>query len=1117
MAAIDTALFSSRLSAAFEMQRMHPESFGSSDTFVVYVGDADPDRAVPSRSAVFQIFLTGYEFPNTAFVLNASQSTLTVLTTGKTAGSMLSECARVVPAPVKMAVHVIPKADLTAGLPPHFSELFKEKAGVVLSEDQEQKGRFVETVQQCLQAKTRVDCGDGISRIIRLKDAASVAAHGNSSRLAVAGLTESLVPLLEKTIDSRGKIAHSKISEQVSQAISMCREHFDSFRSISEEEASLYDNAIFLPVVMSGGTYELSVNAASDDKALHFGVIIALVGAKYREYNSLVARTYFVNPTKEQERLYRLLVEARDAALQQMVVGRKLAAVAEAVNKVFIEKQPAVKDRLLKTCGYGVGIEIKEAGSTLSLKNVDTTFAPNQVYALQIGVKDLANAEARDQRGKQYCLFLGDTILCQAEGPARNLTAAAAADPGDVSYAVDLDARADSRNAPQKQKQNKNSKRKDVDEDEDAEESFSDESGEEDNESEDGKASRKRRKTIDTDNIIEGRRSRALRAASEAKKMEEIDKKNVELLEMLMETENRPKSLDGIGGKEFSFLHELREKRIEAYRSSAALPAGLRPNEVFVDQNNSAVLFPVFGRHVPVHISAIKSLSEFSGSGFFYLRFNLAVDPAAAEEAVKAGKNPLAYVQELSFRSKDGESFKQIAAQFREMQKRLKADEAKKKQQSAQENGANQDQQPLLLDRTGNPTLYDNFEILPKIGRGKQNSGKLQAHRNGLRFASDANETVDILFSNIRYCFFQPSKTENVCLIHFHLKSPVTVGKRKVQDVQFREQVTDDVDYIEGPKNQHLTEQEAAIRERELKLMRRKLNQAISEVVDKIQKKFAAGGFPELKFEWPEDSLGFRGSPHHNLVDLMPTKSCLVSLVEPPFFVLALEDAEVAWFERIGPTVSTKNFDLSFVFKDYSRPVVRIDNIERFYYSVKQTEDGRKEQVMLDRVYDLKKWLNLSRIPYFESVLALNWMQIMKAIKEGMVEAAEEEDEEGQWHPFGENGWLTYLEGEGGAPGGGSGSGSEEGSEQDEDEEFDAGGSSEDEYEGDSDEDMDEYVESESDEDDDFEEEDDGEDEDDWDAQEERLAEEDKRRAREWGDDEGDGNAGGRSSKKIRR
>jgi hypothetical protein len=54
-----------------------------------------------------------------------------------------------------------------------------------------------------------------------------------------------------------------------------------------------------------------------------------------------------------------------------------------------------------------------------------------------------------------------------------------------------------------------------------------------------------------------------------------------------------------------------------------------------------------------------------------------------------------------------------------------------------------------------------------------------------------SNQRIDVLFSNVKHLFFQPCDNELVVLIHFHLKSPIMIGKKKTKDIQFFREATD--------------------------------------------------------------------------------------------------------------------------------------------------------------------------------------------------------------------------------------------------------------------------------------------------------------------------------------
>jgi len=110
----------------------------------------------------------------------------------------------------------------------------------------------------------------------------------------------------------------------------------------------------------------------------------------------------------------------------------------------------------------------------------------------------------------------------------------------------------------------------------------------------------------------------------------------------------------------------------------------------------------------------------------------------------------------------------------------------------------------------------------------------------------------------------------------------------------------------------------------------------------------------------PYRELGFNGVPFRANVLCAPTTDALVSLTDPPFLVITLDEVEVAHLERVQ--FGLKNFDLVFVYKDYTRPVSHINSIP------------------METLENVKEWLDSSNIPFSEGPLNLNWPTIMKTV-----------------------------------------------------------------------------------------------------------------------------------------
>ena len=96
------------------------------------------------------------------------------------------------------------------------------------------------------------------------------------------------------------------------------------------------------------------------------------------------------------------------------------------------------------------------------------------------------------------------------------------------------------------------------------------------------------------------------------------------------------------------------------------------------------------------------------------------------------------------------------------------------------------------------------------------------------------------------------------------------------------------------------------------------------------------------------------------MVSMMPTMHCLVQLVEAPYTVVSLNDIEIVSLERVG--FNTSSFDLVVIFKDFSRDVCAIGNVP-----AKQLDD-------------IRKWLGVQDIKFFESKIPLQWKRILKQI-----------------------------------------------------------------------------------------------------------------------------------------
>jgi nucleosome binding factor SPN SPT16 subunit len=242
---------------------------------------------------------------------------------------------------------------------------------------------------------------------------------------------------------------------------------------------------------------------------------------------------------------------------------------------------------------------------------------------------------------------------------------------------------------------------------------------------------------------------------------------------------------------------------------------------------------------------------------------------------------------------------------------------------------------------------------------GRKTQGNLEAHSNGMRFISTRQEIVDVMYSNIKYAIYQPCENEIMVLIHFHLKNPIMIGKKKHNDVQFYTEIVDSSQAVDNSRRSMYDPDEMDDEQRE-RQMRKKLNQAFKDFCKKVDAVAKKNGY-ELEFDIPYRDLGFTGNPHKEMVTIMPTLNCLVNLTETPFFVVDLVDVDHVHFERV--TYMSKAFDMVLVNKDFNKEPWRVDMIP----------NGDKDSI--------QDWLTDMEITYTEGPMNLNWKQIIATVR----------------------------------------------------------------------------------------------------------------------------------------
>jgi nucleosome binding factor SPN SPT16 subunit len=891
--------------------------FNGASSIVINMGKAEEVPEFYKNNAV-HFWLLGYEFPTTLMLFTLD--TLYIITTQKKAKYLDQiKGGRI---PVEVLVRGKDAAE-NEKLFVKIADIIKSagnKVGVIPKDNS--KGPFVDEWKKIFEEHCKdveqVDICQALSvNAFSVKDEAELRAMRTSSKACVALLTPYFLDEMSSVLDQDKKIKHSVLADKVYKKLD--DDKFWKTVQLPNKQKLPNDldpeqlDWILGPVIQSGGKFDLKWNQDTDNDVLSPGVIIACMGLRYKSYCSQIARTFMVDPSKTQEGNYKFLLNVHNLVMKEIrdgVMAKDVYAKAHAYVK---SKKPELEKHFLKNVGFGIGLETKDTTLILNGKN-NRQLKDGMTICVQTGFSDIPNPG--DKTNKVYSLVLTDTIRVTTSEPVI-FTGDAPTDVDATSFFFKDEEEAEP--APKKEKKDP------------------------------------RVGAVATKNITTTR----LRSERSTQVDEDADKRRREHQKQLAarkQKEGMARYAEATGGGDGKEVKKF--KRYESYKRDNQFPPKVRDLGIVVDQKNATVVLPVMGRPVPFHINTIKNASKSDEGEWSFLRINfLSPGQGVGRKDDQPFEDASAhFVRSLTFKSMDGDRYTEIANQISNMKR-----DAVKKEQEKKDMEDVVEQDKLVEIRNRRPAVLDNVFIRPAM-EGKRVPGKLEIHQNGIRFQSplSTQQRVDVLFSNVRHLFFQPCAHELIVIIHVHLKDPIIVGnKKKTKDVQFYREATDiqfdetgnrKRKYRYGDEDEFEAEQEERRRRQELDRLFKSFAEKIAE----------AGRSENIEVDMPLRELGFNGVPFRSNVYIQPTTECLIQITEPPFMVVTLEDIEVAHLERVQ--FGLKNFDLVFVFKDFTRPPFHINTIP------------------VESLEDVKEFLDSSDIAFSEGPLNLNWSVIMKTV-----------------------------------------------------------------------------------------------------------------------------------------
>eukprot|EP01125_Pyxidicula_operculata_P003841 TRINITY_DN1526_c0_g4_i1.p1 TRINITY_DN1526_c0_g4~~TRINITY_DN1526_c0_g4_i1.p1 ORF type:complete len:1092 (-),score=312.51 TRINITY_DN1526_c0_g4_i1:129-2945(-) len=781
-----------------------------------------------------------------------------------------------------------------------------------------------------------VNVSELISDLLSVKDTSELKNCKTAASISVAVIKNFLLNKIEEIIDEEQKVPHDKISEDTEQL-------FLTPEKISPKLIPSVVDSCYHTIIQSGGKFDLNVFAKNNSSMLETsGPIICSLGARYKQYCSDVARTYLINPTPDQTSNYNSLLAVQDVIIKAIKPGVKLSELYQKGMEVLEKK--GLQKNAFPDFGWSIGLEYIDTEFKIT-GDCQKKISKNMIFNIRVGLQKLK------KDAKEYSLLVADTVLIGENGQAEVLTEKALKKIGDVSYELGETNANDSKSAPQKSQKPPPKKAAPPVKSEPvkraaAQKPVSKPKFDEEELESSGFSLRKNEKLHSIEIGARRLRSTTAREMKFNKNSSQEAKRLAHQKELEDKQIKKFMKLSSQKGHESEDETALSREYI-SYQSSNNFPIDIGREKIFVDPARESVLLPMYGLMVPFHITTIKSATKNDD----YLRVNFKVPGASLPSGPSAFKDLTAtYIKELTYRVPDPASLNTAVRLINELKKRVSTRETEIAQKSSLK-----EQPALILEKPGSrfPKL-NHCNIRPNLG-GKKSTGVLESHSNGFRFSTKKGK-VDIIYSNIKHAFFQPAENSLIVALHFHLHNEIMINKKKTKDVQFYMEVMEASTALgAGRSSSRYGDNEEIEEEQREREIRNKMNKDFQTFVKRMDE-----CYPKLEFDMPYRELGFYGVPFRNNVFLTPTLHCLVNVIEFPFFVMSLEDVQIAFFERVQ--FSLRNFDLVFVFNNWTEKEVHINTIP------------------MEKLETIKEWLDSCDIKYYEGSANLNWRRLLDSI-----------------------------------------------------------------------------------------------------------------------------------------
>lgn len=918
--------------------------FHKSNVFCVIAGKANKSEdATPQER--FQIWLNGYQLTETFIVFLKNQEKVLILASDKKK-DFLSPLLK-----SDSSIEFFQREGDDSGNLSNIRKAIEKEGGsdIALLKDAEAHGTFFENCYSFVKGfnKKEGDASTAVQGLMNFRSKSDIKVQKSAGDIACMILKTNVIANIEEALDNEEYESHDKIKDKAIRFL----ENKKCVNKLKDKlKVDLDEIEVVYSTVQSGNKFVLSCKNSDDKNYLssNEGTIIVGVGVKYKELCCNVTRTLILNAKTQHKELYNFTLNVLKHIVSECLkVGTSFSSVYKKVIE-YIEKNkesecPSLKSvdlkaHFVKSVGHPIGLEFSQRNFLIKEHNDKVYVNNSTTYNISVGFE---NVEGNDK--KIFATWISETVAVDDVGEIQVLTSSSSTALQTALYELESDSEGEDEEGEETSRHGKN---RNKDKNGDVKKKIGISSSILNNAA----------SVIVSDRLR--RRNKNSLAHSNEQEIEELKKRQQVLRENKI---NEIKSKFAKGKVDFSNLSKKNIKRMQdlkAFSEPENFPKDLKPNKIHIDHKHSCILVPVNGIHIPFHVSTIKNLScNFEDSSrLFMLRVNFLVPGAQGTSKGDINEFPVLdgkemYIKELIFKSKEEKHFQSIVKQVKDLIKLVK-----QREEEADVMDSKGLQDKLILNKGARRIILKDLMCKPPLFTGRKIIGHLELHTNGLRYIAHSKgsaECIDIVFDDIKHAFYQPCDGQLVVVIHFHLKRFIMVGKKKTTDVQFYKEVGNQVDDVEvrGRNMYDPDETRGEMEERQNKL---KYNAIFKSFVQSIQ------DASQIEFEIPYPELTFSGVPNKSNVEIFVTANTVNHLLEWPPFVLSVEDIEIASLERVHHGL--RNFDLVFVFKDYTKPVKRIDVIP------------------IEHIDTIKKWLTTIDIVYYEGKNNLQWTNILKTI-----------------------------------------------------------------------------------------------------------------------------------------